>query len=204
MTLSNSCLLVLALFQKQEDNHESTDRSEFIWVMFHISDNGFSIDGGSCSMTLILRLTNNSVSMMLWQTSEKDEQFLTSHQSKGISETALGLVEGRVFNTLMGSSRVHSISFRSHTSVPSPSVPSSLPFPSLPPPAGKGKPPALAGHAALGLFTCSQGTEAGTAHRNSRQEWEQKSQLTAPHRPAGKSLNTSACNIANTFCVMMI
>lgn len=127
MTLSNSFLVVLACFQKQGDNHESTGRSVSRWVMFHISENGFSINGRSWSTTLILRLTNNSVSTILWQISEDDEQFLTSYQGTAISETALGLVEGCVFKTLMGSLRVHTISFRSHTSHPSTSVPPSLP-----------------------------------------------------------------------------
>lgn len=201
MTLSNCLLVVLACFQKQGHNHESTGRSVSRWVMLHISENGFSISGGSWSRALILRLTNNSVSVRLWQSSEKDEQFLTFHQSKAIPDTALELVEGRVFKTLMGSSGVHTVSFRSHTSC---TFQLSVPFPFFPPPAGRGESPALAGHAALGLVTCLQDADAGTAHRSSLQQWEQKPQLTAPHRSDEKLLNTSVCKISNTFCVMMI
>lgn len=168
MTLSNSFLVVLECFWKHRDNHESTGRSVSRWVMLHVRENVFSINRGSWSATLILRLTSNSVPMILWQISVKDEQFLRFHQSEAISDTALGLVEGRVFKTLMVFSGVHTVSFRSHISRSFPCAP----FPSPPPPAGRGESPALAGLATV--FTCSQDTEAGTAHRSSLQQWEQK------------------------------
>lgn len=124
MTFSNCFLVVLTCFQKQGHNHESTGRSLSRWVTLHISENGFSISGGSWSTTLILRPINNTVSMRLWQSNEKDEQFLTSHQSKAIPGTALDLVEGHVFKTLMGSSRVHMVTHFSFLPAQYP-----LPFP---------------------------------------------------------------------------
>lgn len=127
MTLSNSFLVVLECFWKHRDNHESTGRSVSRWVMLHVHENVFSINRGSWSATLILRLTSNSVPMILWQISVKDEQFLRFHQSEAISDTALGLVEGCVFKTLMVFSGVHTVSFRSHISRSFPSVPPFLP-----------------------------------------------------------------------------
>lgn len=60
MTLSNSFLVVLECFWKWA-NHKSTGRSVSRWVMLHVSENGFSINGGSWSRALILRLTNTCV-----------------------------------------------------------------------------------------------------------------------------------------------